>query len=83
MPPVSLAAGVATVASHRLQIERGAQVLGGDRLRNTTTVSIIKDTVTRHVCRLAPKSAYSSERTDQAVQFTLVRKALTARRVPI
>ena len=61
VPPVILAATIAAVVGHNLQIKTGAQALGGDGSGNNTAVAVIKNTVTRHIGGLMPKLAYSSD----------------------
>lgn len=68
MPPVPLAAHVAAVVRHRLQVEAGAQAFGGDGLRDGAAVTAVKNTMPGHISRFMPETAQAFEEAKEIVQ---------------
>jgi hypothetical protein len=58
MPPMTFAAHIAAVVGHGLQIKAGPQALGGNRLRNDTAITFIKNAVARYRGWLVPKAPH-------------------------
>lgn len=72
MPPIALLPDVAAVVGHDLQIKAGAQALGGDGLGDGAAVTLVKDTMARHVRRFLPKAAQASEKAKEIVQVLVL-----------
>lgn len=69
MPPVVCAAHVATIVGHGLQIEAGAQALGGDRVGNSAAIAPVKNAMAWHIGRLAPEKTEAFEVAKKVIQF--------------
>lgn len=72
MPPKRFTAGITTIARHHLGIETGPQILGGDWVRDSAAVAVVKDAMTRDVSRSAPETADSFKVTADRVQLGLL-----------
>lgn len=68
MPPVPLAAHVAAVVRHRLQVEAGAQAFGGDGLEDGAAVAAVENTMSGHIRRFMPETAQALEEAKEIVQ---------------
>ena len=61
VPPIIFAPFIAAVAGHRLQIEAGAQALGGNGVGDDAAIAIIKYAVTRYISGFVPEPTNSSD----------------------
>lgn len=68
MPPVPLAAHVAAVTRHRLQVEAGAQAFGGDGVGDSAAIAAVENTVPGHISRFVPEAAQAFEKAKEIVQ---------------
>lgn len=59
VPPKLFTAGITTIARHNLGIETGPQILGGDWVRDSAAVAVVKDAMSRDISRPAPETADS------------------------
>lgn len=68
VPPVPLAAHVAAVVGHGLQIEAGAQAFGGDGVRDSAAVAAVENAVPGHISRFVPEAAQAFEKAKKIIQ---------------
>lgn len=68
MPPVTLAAHVAAVISHGLQVEAGAQAFGRDGVGNGAAVAAVEDAMPGHISRFMPEAAQAFEKAKKIIQ---------------
>lgn len=79
VPPMPLAAPVAAIAGHGLQIKACAQIFRGDRLRDDAAVTLIKDAAARYIGRFTPKAPEPFEIAEEVVHVSLKNLTRTSR----
>ena len=71
VPPIIAAAGITTVVGHSLEVKTSTQAFRWNGFRDNAAITLIKNTVARHVSRLLPKTANPSQVTKQIIQGCL------------